>query len=541
MKIKLEDLTLREKIGQTAVAYVNNDMTKLDTHPYGGMWSVGAIKFTTINMDDIGTNKRVGSDTIREKVISYNKQLKVPIIPAMDNGNGLKRAFNELSLLEDSVAIGATECEELAYEAGVARARQLKSVSSNWLWWPEVDLANRNSVINWGRLFSDHPDKVSKLAIAAMKGCQDNGVAATAKHFPGSDSIEYRDPHMSLSLLNITLEEWEKKQGKIFKELIDAGIYSFMMGHQSFPGCDDTKIKGQYIPSTISYKVITELLKEKMGFKGVVVTDGIEMKGLMDIFECDRAEVYIAALNAGNDMLLGVKDEYIDIIEKAYNEGRVSIERINDACSRVLEMKEKLGMFEENYVCASDDVDKVNEYALYSNKRIAEKCLSLVKNDNNLLPIKKSNIRKVTAVVLSYDDEHIESLNIMKEEFKKRKAEFYIKRNLYSYDEIKDINENSDLIIYIGYLMRGLNPNFREDEKESFNYVMFHGSEKSIGIGMGSPFMYFDHFHSFHTFINCYNYYDETLQALVAAIYGEIPFLGGEPFKLIPDEFKFLK
>ena len=129
----------------------------------------------------------------------------------------------------------------------------------------------------------------------------------------------------------------------------------------------------------------------------------------------------------------------------------------------------------------------------------------------------------------------------MKEEFKKRKAEFYIKRNLYSYDEIKDINENSDLIIYIGYLMRGLNPNFREDEKESFNYVMFHGSEKSIGIGMGSPFMYFDHFHSFHTFINCYNYYDETLQALVAAIYGEIPFCGGEPFKLIPDEFKFLK
>ena len=142
---------------------------------------------------------------------------------------------------------------------------------------------------------------------------------------------------------------------------------------------------------------------------------------------------------------------------------------------------------------------------------------------------------------MSYDDEQIDSLEIMKQEFKKRKAEFYVKRNLYSYDEIKDIAENSDLILYIGYIMRGLNNHFREDEKESFNYVMFHGSEKSLGIGMGSPFMYFDHYYGFHSFINCYNYYEETQKALVAAIYGEIPFLGGEPFKLIPDEFKFLK
>ncbi len=541
MKVNLKDLTLREKIGQTAVAFVNNDMNKLDENPYGGMWSIGAIRFTTINMDDIGTNKNIYSETIRNKVTEYNKKLKVPIIPAMDNGNGIKHAFGELDLLEDSVAIGATDSEELAYEAGVVRARQLKSVASNWLWWPEIDLVNRKSVINWGRLFSDDPQKVSKLAIAAMKGCQDNGVAATAKHFPGSDSIEYRDPHASVSLLNISLEEWEEKQGKIFQDLIDAGIYSVMTGHQAFPGCDDTKIKGQYIPVSISHKAITELLKGKMGFKGVVVTDGIEMKGLMDMFDCDRAEVYIAAFNAGNDMLLGVKDDYIDIIEKAYEEGRVSAERIDDACSRVLEMKEKLGMFDEGYICASDDIDEVNRYTSYSNNRIAEKCISLVKNENKLLPVDKRKIKKVTAVVLSYDEEQIDSLKIMKEEFKKRKAEFFVKRNLYNYDEIKDIAENSDLVIYIGYLMRGLNNSFREDEKESFNYIMYHGAEKSLGVGMGVPFMYFDHFFGFHTFINCYNYYEETQRALVAAIYGEIPFEGGEPFKLIPEEFKYLK
>lgn len=541
MKIKLEDLTLREKIGQTAVAFVNNDMSKLDKNPYGGMWSIGAIRFTTINMNNIKDNKNITAETIKERIREYNKNLKIPLIPAMDNTFGICHGFHELTYLEDAVAVGATDSEELAYESGAARARQLKSVGANWLWWPEVDLANRNSIINWGRLFSDDRDKVSRLAVAAMKGCQDNGVAATGKHFPGSDSIEYRDPHTSISLLNISYEEWAERQGKLFQDLIDAGIYSIMTAHNAFPGYDDTKINGHYIPTSVSYKIITELLKEKMGFQGVVITDGIKMKGLMDLFDCDIKKVYIAALNAGNDVLLGVKDDYIDVIEQAVEEGAVSIERIEDACRRVLAMKEKLGMLEEGFTCVEDSVNAVNEYAHFSNTRIAEKAISLVCNKRNILPISRKHIKRVTAVILSYDDDQIESLKIMKEEFQKRGTEFFVKRNLYSYNEIEDISNNSDFIIYIGYLTKGLNNYYREDEKESFNYVMFHGWEKSIGISMGTPFLYFDYFSNFHTFINCYNYFEETQRALVAAIYGEIPFTGGEPFKLIPDEFKYLK
>lgn len=541
MKIQLEDLTLREKIGQTAIAFVNNDMSDLERNPYGGMWSIGAIRFTTVNMDDIATDKVVLSDDIKNKIKEYNSKLKVPILPAMDNMNGIKHSFGELGFVSDCVSVGATGSEELAYETGVSRARQLKSVGANWLWWPEVDLLHRNSTVQWGRLFSDNPDDVSRLGIAAVKGCQDCGVAATAKHFPGGDEIEYRDPHASLSLLNITYDDWKKKQGRIFQDLIDAGVYSIMTGHQAFPGYDDTKIGGKYIPTSVSYKIVTELLKGEMGFKGVVVTDGITMKGLMDIFDCNEAEVYIATLNAGNDMILGVKDFYIDVIEKAVNEGRVSMERIDDACQRVLNMKEKLGMFYEDYICADDDIASVNEYVRTANIKVAENALSLVANKQNLLPVDKRYIKRVTAIILSYDDEQIESLNVMKEEFRKRGAELYFKRNLYSYDEIEDISNNSDLIIYVGYLMRGLNNHFREDEKESFNYVMFHGAEKSFGINMGTPYLYFDHFFNFHTFVNCYNFYEETQRALVAAIYGEIPFKGGNPFKLIPDEFIFLK
>jgi len=541
MKIKLQDLTLREKIGQTAVAFVNNDMSDLERNPYGGMWSIGAVRFSTVNMDDIATDDVALSDDIKSRIKEFNSKLKVPILAAMDNMNGIKHAFSELGFVSDCVSVGATGSRELAYETGVARARQLKCVGSNWLWWPEVDLQHRNLTVQWGRLFSDDPDVVSEMGISAVKGCQDCGVAATAKHFPGGDGVEYRDVHTNLTIMNISFEDWKKKQGKIFQALIDAGVYSVMTGHQSFPGYDDTKIDGKYIPTSVSRKIITDLLKGEMGFKGVVVTDGITMKGLMDIFDCDEAEVYIAALNAGNDMILGAKDYYIDVIEKAVKEGRVSIERIDDACLRVLEMKEKLGMFEDDYTYTDDNVKEVNEYVKEANTRVAENSLSLVANKKSLLPVDKRYIKRVTAVILSYDDEQIESLKVMKEEFNKRGAEIYFKRNLYSYDEIEDISNNSDLIIYVGYLMRGLNNYYREDEKESFNYVMFHGSEKSIGISMGTPYLYFDHFFNFHTFINCYNFFEETQRALVAAIYGEIPFKGGNPFALIPEEFIYLK
>ncbi len=420
----ISDLTLREKIGQTALAFVNNDMSVLDKNPYGGMWSIGALRFTTVNMDNIQGDKVVTTQTVKDKIKDYNRQLKVPILPAMDNNEGINHCFSELGPLIDATAVGATDNEELAYQAGAARALQLKSTGSHWLWWPEVDLANRHSIINWGRLFSDDPDKVSRMAIAAVKGCQDQGVAATAKHFPGSDTIEYRDPHASLNLLNISVEAWKERQGRLFQDLIDAGVYSIMTAHVAFPAYDDTKLNGQYIPTSVSYKLITELLKGEMGFKGVVVTDGLTMKGLMDLYDCDLEKVYIAALNAGNDVLLGVKDDYIDVIEQAVKSGEVSMERIDDACSRVLEMKRKLGMLEENYIMDEECVENANRYAVESNTKIAQKALSLVCNKRNILPLNKKYIKTVTAVILSYDDEQIESLQIMKEEFQKEVQNF---------------------------------------------------------------------------------------------------------------------
>ncbi len=135
--------------------------------------------------------------------------------------------------------------------------------------------------------------------------------------------------------------------GEVFQEMIDGGVWSIMPGHQGFPAVDDRKVQNYYMPATLSDKILTGLLKEKMGFKGVVVTDAIEMAALKTAYP-DKEDLFVALLNAGNDILLNVKRlDYIDIIEKAVADGRVSMERIDDAVRRVYEMKVKMGLWDD--------------------------------------------------------------------------------------------------------------------------------------------------------------------------------------------------
>ena len=118
------------------------------------------------------------------------------------------------------------------------------------------------------------------LLPAFIQGVQDAGVAACAKHFPGDDPYEYRDSHFCNSAYNQSFEYWEATQKREFQTCIDAGVASVMIGHKCFKAVDDTRVNGALLPSTLSYKVVTELLKDKMGFKGVVITDDISMKAL---------------------------------------------------------------------------------------------------------------------------------------------------------------------------------------------------------------------------------------------------------------------
>lgn len=534
-KPKLSELTLREKIGQTGVAYPAIDLEK-ENLPFGTAWSVGGLRMAFVNMDFTPRDDLVmKADEYIERMKKVNEKQKIPMISAMDCMFGIKGAFYEFEPLIAPPLIGAANDIDLAYESGKLRGRQLKRAGARWMWGPEVDLVSRESKISYGRLYSDDSERMTKMAIAEMKGCQSVGVAATAKHFPGADGMEFRDPHTSFQMIHLSTDEWWEKQGKIYQTLFDEGICSVMMSHMSFPAYDDTKINGRYVSSSASKKIITDLVKGKMGFKGVVITDAVKMLGLYSIYG-SLERVYVECLKAGNDAILGVDANYIDVIEKAVLSGEISEERINDACERILEMKEKIGLFDDEE--KPESIEVINADTRELAKIISEKGVTTEANTDNLLPLDKASIKSVGIVAISPD------VNIVKQleegigaSFEKRGIKTTIRRNLYSYDDIDNLVEENDLIIYVAARM-GKYKYFGMEERESYNFVMHTGAEKSMGLSLFDPYVYFDEFSVLNTYINAYSFTDYTQETAVKMILGELPLRNTGAFNIVPKEFR---
>ena len=145
---------------------------------------------------------------------------------------------------------------------------------------------------------------------------QKNGVASAVKYFPGQDRFDYRDAHLSPKVISTELDEWEKEQGRVFYEAIDSGVSCVVVGHAAFPAVDDSVLKGKFRPASVSEKIVTDLLKNKMGFKGVVITDKLSVAGITSRYD-DYADMVIDFVNAGNDILSDIEKTAGDIIENA--------------------------------------------------------------------------------------------------------------------------------------------------------------------------------------------------------------------------------
>ena len=344
---QLSELTLREKIGQTALMqaaiFMNmEDMEGyLKENPIGQIWHNCNTFMLAANLTDAPIDNPQDSEFYRKWARSMKKYMKIP--PLVANDGPTKPMATDMPGLQSMPVIGANNSVEIAEQQGRLYAENADALGAQWIWVPCVDIPSRFSVVSTMRSFSDDRDKLIELADAFIRGGREGGIALTAKHFPGADKHEYRDGHFVNTYIRTPLDEWKREQGAVFQALIDRGVYSIMVGHVAYPVVDNTKLGGNYVPATLSHKIVTGLLKEDMGFKGVVITDSIDMGGLKNAYP-NREDMLVALVNAGNDVLLNVKDlDYIDIIERAVLDGRIPESRIDDACTRILDLKEKLG------------------------------------------------------------------------------------------------------------------------------------------------------------------------------------------------------
>jgi len=543
MKPKLSDLTLREKIGQTYIMcefkhkYQDDYKKYFSENPVGCTWSCGETREDFLRIAaDMGKSVEEGyiDDLHKDYVNTVNSLVKIPVIPVMDANCGIPEAkVPGHAGLPFATGLGATRDPELAFAYGKLLGEDLRLTGIRWLWSPVAD--NSEHFKDLRQLSCDHENN-ARLLSAFIKGVQSAGVATGTKHFPGSDPVEYRDTHFCTASYSQSLEYWEKTQGKEFMACIEAGTDSIMVGHETFRAVDDTTVDGRLLPCSLSKKVLTDLLKGKMGFKGVVLTDDVPMKAFSAIYGSRRS--YVVALNAGIDMILNPTDaDYIDIVEQAVLNGEIPMSRIDDACQRVLDMKDKYGIFDaEPYTYPTEEereAVRVKIHALC--EKIAAKGLTKVANHVGMIPLNRNAVKKVKLVYLGYSDKCFENMSFAVDEFAHYGADCELQRGFSDADN--ETLHNYDLIVYatfIGQFAPEGGPFFFGQECWQLQKIMTKEIDKSIGVSFGNPDIYFNYFTAAKTFVNCYSYNEETVRGFVKRLYGDLIFTDYAPFPLNP-------
>ena len=311
---------------------------------------------------------------------------KVPMFITIDGewGLGMRMKGTALSFPRQ-LMLGAIRDNSLIYKMGVEIARHCKRVGVNVNFAPVADVNNNaaNPVIGF-RSFGEDRYNVAAKAYEYMKGMQDNGVLACAKHFPGHGDTG-TDSHYDLPVINHPIERLDSLELFPFKILIGQGVGSIMIAHLSVPALDDTK----NLPTTLSRKVVTDLLKNKLHFNGLVMTDALEMKGVTKYY--GPGEVEAKALAAGNDVLLlpGDVDAAFKTVKKWLAEGKLDSNQVNASVKKVLHWKYRMDVTKYEPLPVEGVRADVNDNRAIAVKReLIANALTLVKNEGDLLPFR---------------------------------------------------------------------------------------------------------------------------------------------------------
>jgi beta-N-acetylhexosaminidase len=385
----IQTMTLDEKIGQLIMVpgYSNKDKAHEDElSALIDQYKVGGIIFFQGNPVDQArmTNR-------------YQSESKLPLLIALDGEWGLEMRLNNTMRFPYQMTLGAIQDDSLIYEMGRVIAQHHKRVGIHVNFAPVIDINNnpRNPVINY-RSFGEDRENVTAKGIMYMRGMQDERVIASAKHFPGHGDTD-KDSHYTLPVITHDKDRLDSLELYPFRKLIEAGVKSVMVGHLNIPALDSTK---NHV-SSLSKPIVTGLLKEKMGYTGLITTDAMNMKGVAD--RMPPGEVDVQVLLAGNDLILMPVDvpKTVAAIKKAIREGVLTEEIIEDRCRKILEAKEWAGVNEFELIDTANMVADLNTAeAKLLNRRLLAASLTLLRNENQLLPIKGLDTLKVATIAI---------------------------------------------------------------------------------------------------------------------------------------------
>ncbi len=355
----------------------------------------------------------------------YQKRSKTPLFISIDGEWGLGMRFPESVMrFPRAITLGAISDDQMIYEMGKEIAEHCKRMGIHFNFGPVVDINNNpeNPVIN-ERSFGEDKYYVTQKATQYMNGLQENGLIATAKHFPGHGDTN-TDSHLSTPVINHTRSHLENIEIFPFKSLIQSGVQSIMVGHLYVPALDNTP----KLCASLSPKIITDLLRNELGFDGLVITDAMEMKGVPKIINGKRSEVQ--AFIAGADIILMPENlsEAYNAIKNEVMNGNISPSRLDESVRRILTAKYKANLQNFQELNAQNIIGFLN-----SNKSVAvktkliEASITLAKDERNTLPFIKYQSKKFLSIAIGNEKENT---------FQKRLNDYASFKHLQSKKEI---------------------------------------------------------------------------------------------------------
>lgn len=396
---RMRGMSLEEKVGQLFVTYAygpNADSPHPKNRTEFGVdtpaevvrkYHLGGVIY--FNWTDSFVNpKQVAALSNGLQRAAMSSGARLPLLISTDQEQGVvTRLSSPATLFPGSMALGATRDTELARQAAAITGRELRAVGINQNFAPDADVnVNPANPVIGVRSFSSDPKLVSQQVTAQVKGYQQGrlgqNVSATVKHFPGHGDTN-QDSHYVLPEINHTPEQWAALDAPPFQAAIKAGVDSIMSAHIVTPKLDDS---GE--PATLSKKMLTDTLRGKLGYRGVIITDSLQMEAVR--LKHPDAEIPVMALKAGVDVLLMPKnlDVAINAVLKAVRSGEISERRIEESLLRVLLLKLKRGALTHPLVDESkvDSIVGIPEH-LATAQRVTDRTVTAVRNEANLLPL----------------------------------------------------------------------------------------------------------------------------------------------------------
>ena len=480
----------------------------------------------------------VEGEKIKEYTKIANEECPVPVIVSADIEHGPGEGLPNQAFIPNAMGLGACDDSELIEDACEKIAKICRNNGIHWTFSPVVDLnVNPDNPESNTRSISDNPDRVIKLASAQMKGFQKSGhMVVTAKHFPGQGTDD-RNTHFVTALNPYSRRKWMKTYGKVYKEMIKQGVPSIMIGHIALPSFEkefDDFFGAQ--SASLSKALMTDLLKKKLGFDGCIVSDAMCMIGLASRYPTE--ELIVRFFNAGGDMYLFPLECEFDYLEKAVNDGVVSIDRLKDAAIRVLYLKDRARIFENQEQIEEETKGEIDVEE--SANKIAEKSIKVLKNMNGTIPFDIKKGKKVLFLNMLenfyHDKAKGDEFKALREEF--IKEGFEVKEIFVpTYEQVKQERDKHDLIL--------LNARFSSADYHGGSLrvawdnimVLWHAHvlqhPNVIMTSFGDPYKIRE-FPYMKEYINAFSDCDATQRAVAKVILGKIKAQGKNPVSLKP-------